>query len=105
MRVAPLGELDGAPFKAVTLLGKRVAIFRGAGGSLSALEMSCKHQGADLTAGKIEGGVVTCPRHGWRYDLATGACLSPPHGPPLRRHAVRVDGVDVFVSLLPERPA
>jgi nitrite reductase/ring-hydroxylating ferredoxin subunit len=105
VRIARLADLDGVPFKAATLLGKRVAVLRGADGEIRALEMSCKHQGADLTAGKIEGEVVTCPRHGWRYDLGTGACLQPANGPPLRRHDVRVDGGDVHVSLLPSRPA
>ena len=105
VKAAKLAELAGAPFKALTLLGKRVAIFRTEGGGITALEMSCKHQGADLTAGKLEGGTVTCPRHGWRYDLATGHCLSPAHGPPRRRHDVRVDGDDVLVSLHPARPA
>jgi len=99
-KVGRLADLDGAPFLAATLLGKRVAAFR-TGGALVALEMSCKHQGADLTAGAFDGTIVTCPRHGWRYDLATGACLSPPNGPPLRRHAVRVEGEHILVSLRP----
>jgi len=105
VKVAMRAELDGAPFQAVTLLGKRVAIFRSNCGALRALEMGCKHQGADLTAGKLEGGTVTCPRHGWRYDLATGECLNQPLSPPLRHHAVRVEGDDIYVSLQPDRPA
>ena len=102
VKVAKVAALAGVPFKAVTLLGKRVAVFRRDDGTLFSREMSCKHQGADLSAGKIEGGIVTCPRHGWRYDLETGECLAPPQGPPLRPHTVRVEGDAVFVCLQPE---
>jgi nitrite reductase/ring-hydroxylating ferredoxin subunit len=102
VKVARLAELEGAPLKAVTLLGKRVAILRRGDGGLAALEMSCKHQGADLTAGRFEGGAVTCPRHGWRYDLETGECLNQPLSPPLRRHAVRVEGDAILVCVTPE---
>ena len=101
VRAARAADLDGAPFKAISLLSKRVAIFRTADGGYTAREMSCKHQGADLTAGLFDGGAVTCPRHGWRYDLATGACLNQPLSPPLRRHAVRVEGDEIWVSLRP----
>jgi nitrite reductase/ring-hydroxylating ferredoxin subunit len=101
VKVARLSELDRAPLTAVTLLGKRVAIRLREDGTITALEMSCKHQGADLTAGVIDAGAVTCPRHGWRYDLETGECLNQPLSPPLRRHAVRVEGEDVLVSLRP----
>jgi nitrite reductase/ring-hydroxylating ferredoxin subunit len=101
VRAARTSELEGVPFHALTLLGKRVAIFKARDGSYEALEMSCKHQGADLTAGRFDGGTVTCPRHGWRYDLASGACLDHPLTPRLRRHDVRVDGDEILVSLKP----
>lgn len=83
-----------------SLLGKKVGLFSRDDGSVYALEMTCKHQGADLSGGKVEDGVVTCPRHGWTYDLETGKCLSHPTGLPLRFHEVKVDGEDVLVSLV-----
>jgi len=101
VRAAKTAELEGVPFKAMTLLGKRVAIIRRKDGAYDALEMTCKHQGADLTQGRFEDGTVTCQRHGWRYDLATGACLNQELSPPLRRHTVRVEGEEILVSLRP----
>lgn len=58
------------------LLGRHVAILRRADGSWLATEANCRHQNADLSAGTCEGDIVTCPRHGWRYNLATGECLT-----------------------------
>lgn len=93
------GELpaDGRP-KVLSLLGKKVGVFL-QGDEIRALEMSCKHQGADLSKGRVDNGQVTCPRHGWRYDLETGQCLDPSDGAPLRFHEVKVEGEQVWVSL------
>lgn len=89
----PLGELHVRH-----LLGRAVGIRQHAPGEFSGLDLSCRHQGADLSAGVRQGTVVTCPRHAWRYDLATGGCLTEPDL-PLRPVEVRLDGATVFVRL------
>jgi nitrite reductase/ring-hydroxylating ferredoxin subunit len=43
---------------------------------------------------------VTCPRHAWRYDLATGACLTEPDL-PLRPLAVKDEGGKLYVDPIP----
>ena len=48
-----------------------LAIFREAG-QLYALDGMCAHQGGPLAEGLIESGCITCPWHGWQYELATG---------------------------------
>ena len=54
------------------IVGKRiVAIFRHKG-RIYALDGMCSHQGGPLAQGKVEGGCVTCPWHGWQYELDTG---------------------------------
>jgi nitrite reductase/ring-hydroxylating ferredoxin subunit len=100
VKVGTRAELEGKREKTIALMGKRVAVFLEPDGSLRALEVSCKHQGADLTAGPRRGSVATCPRHGWQYHLVTGECLKG-GGPPLRPHAVELRGEEVWVSLLP----
>lgn len=90
---------DGRPV-VISVLGKKVGIFSRAG-QIYALQMSCKHQGADLSKGRFERGEVTCPRHGWRYDLTTGECLEPSHGAPLRFHDVEIVDDQVMISLRP----
>ena len=100
VKVATIAEIKKSGMKVVSLMGKRVAI-RFDADELYAVEVSCKHQGADLTTGSIDGTVATCPRHGWKYDLSTGECLNQ-NSPSLRRHTVELDGDDVRVSLFPE---
>ena len=48
-----------------------LALFR-SGGELFALDGMCAHQGGPIAEGNVEAGCVTCPWHGWQYELATG---------------------------------
>lgn len=48
-----------------------VAIFR-VHDRLFALDGMCAHQGGPLAGGTVADGCVTCPWHGWQYELATG---------------------------------
>ena len=48
------------------------------------VQRRCPHLRADLTkTGRVEDGVLTCSLHDWRWDLATGRCLTS-HGHPIR---------------------
>ncbi len=51
--------------------GQILAIFRYEG-NLYALDGMCAHQGGPIAEGQVEGGCVTCPWHGWQYELSTG---------------------------------
>jgi nitrite reductase/ring-hydroxylating ferredoxin subunit len=48
-----------------------IAIFRFEG-RLSAVDGMCAHQGGPLARGRVANGCVTCPWHGWQYDLSNG---------------------------------
>jgi nitrite reductase/ring-hydroxylating ferredoxin subunit len=83
-----------------TLLGRHVGFFRDERGEPHAMEVTCRHQNGDLTLGERCGTLVTCPRHGWVYDLATGACLTEPWA-RLRRYAVREEAGVVWIDPTP----
>jgi len=57
--------------KEVLVAGQILAVFRYQN-QLYALDGMCAHQGGPLAAGSIADGCVTCPWHGWQYELATG---------------------------------
>lgn len=103
MAVIRIGaEQDFAPgsIERRSLLGRHVAILRRPDGSLSASEANCRHQNADLTGGTCEGDIVTCPRHGWRYNLATGECLTESWA-RLRTFRVWTEDGDVYLDTTP----
>lgn len=101
LRIGTAGDFPTGSLRIVHLLGRAVGIRREADGTLFALELACRHQGGDLSAGKREGTLVTCPRHGWRYDLATGACLTDP-ALPLRPLRVNEADGEVRIDPAPE---
>ncbi len=59
----------------MTVAGRPIAIFA-VGGRVYALDNMCLHIGAPIDDGAVSDGCVTCPWHGWRYDLATGDQLT-----------------------------
>jgi len=61
------------------------------GGEFFAIEDVCTHDGGDLATGGVIGDVITCPRHGARFCVRTGAALSPPAYEPTAKFPVRVE--------------
>lgn len=54
-----------------------VAVYQ-VGGRIVALGDSCPHAGAAVCEGEVDGGVVTCPRHGSQFDVRTGERVRGP---------------------------
>jgi 3-phenylpropionate/trans-cinnamate dioxygenase ferredoxin subunit len=100
VKIATIAEFEAVRFKKVRLLARNVAIFRDSDGTFFATEISCKHQNWDLTTGRFEGDIVTCPRHGWVYNIRTGDCLTH-ESTRLRRYGLQIDGDDIYITLLP----
>jgi nitrite reductase/ring-hydroxylating ferredoxin subunit len=49
-------------------------------GAFHAISNTCSHAEGPLGEGSLDGAVVSCPYHGWQYDVRTGACLTNPQG-------------------------
>ena len=85
--IASLDDLPEGAVLAARAGGAEVAVFN-QGGELHALDNRCLHRGGPLAEGVVRDGVITCPLHLWRYDVATGRCTGSP-GAALRRYQVR----------------
>jgi nitrite reductase (NADH) small subunit/3-phenylpropionate/trans-cinnamate dioxygenase ferredoxin subunit len=83
--------------KMVTVSGRHVAVFR-LGDEFFALDNMCLHRGGPLCEGPIENNVVTCPWHGWSYEIKTGMMVQDPRV-GVSKHDVRMDGDTVSVRL------
>ena len=88
--VASAQELAPGAWKIVDVEGRLVAVFN-LEGEFFAIEDVCTHDGGELTGGEIEDGCIACPRHGARFDIRTGAVLSPPAYEDVLTFPVRVD--------------
>lgn len=77
--------------------GKAVAIANVAG-KLFAINSVCLHHGGPLGEGDLEGSVVSCPWHGWQYDVTTGKLVQEPTS-SVQCYAVEVRDGAIFVDL------
>ena len=101
IKLATIDDFNYSKIKSLSILGKKIGIVKREDGNFYAIEVGCKHQGADITRGKMENNILTCPRHGWKYDLETGECLNH-DSPRLRKFELKIEGNDIKVSLIPQ---
>ncbi len=71
VEVCKEGDLADGGMKEVVVEGRKILLAR-VGGRCYASEGSCPHSGGDLASGRLEGSVVTCPRHGSQFDVSDG---------------------------------
>ena len=74
VEVAKTGDLPEGTMKEVALQGHSILLTI-VSGKLYAAENVCPHMGAKLSEGKLDGTVVTCPRHGSQFDLSDGRAI------------------------------
>jgi nitrite reductase/ring-hydroxylating ferredoxin subunit/uncharacterized membrane protein len=71
-------ELQDEELRRVDVDGVPVLLARSQGGELCALAATCTHLGGPLAEGSRDGDTVTCPWHGSRFDLRSGAVVEGP---------------------------
>ena len=98
-RVAMLSQLTAGECISVEAGGFGIALFN-VDGRIYALNNTCPHAGGPLGEGFLEGHIVECPWHGWRYDVRSG---ERPENPVFKVacYEVRLDGGEINV-LLPD---
>lgn len=77
VEVGRMEQLPPGNGTVVNVDGKEVAIFN-VDGTIYAMDDCCLHQGLSLGTSKLEGKIVTCRGHGWKYDVTTGSTLASP---------------------------
>ena len=71
MKVTQVSDLPPGEGKVVEVEGQPIALFN-VDGTFHAIHNTCLHRGGPLGEGDLEGAVVTCPWHGWQYDVTNG---------------------------------
>lgn len=96
VKVSKKSEIPQDTGKCVEVNGKEVALFN-IEGKVFAINHTCPHQGGPLAEGGIEGSVVTCPWHGWSFDVKTGVCT---FNDSIQQETfpVKEEGEDIFVQ-------
>jgi nitrite reductase (NADH) small subunit/3-phenylpropionate/trans-cinnamate dioxygenase ferredoxin subunit len=96
LRAAKKDEVPAGTIREFQVNGRSVALANVAG-RFFAIDNTCLHRGGPLGQGVLEGQVVTCPWHGWEYDVTSGQnTMNPAVG--VACYAVEVRGDDIFVD-------
>src|SRR6478752_10007082 len=85
--VANLADLAEGAMKMVKVDGHRVCLVRTSSG-VHAIDHACPHEGYGLTTGDLDGELLTCAWHNWKFRVSDGHCV-------LGEEDVRTHAVDV----------
>ena len=111
IEVAKIEELKSGTMKMVMAEGREILLAR-VGNNYFATDNRCSHMNGDLSKGKLEGTIVTCPRHGSQFNITNGqvvrwlkgglistlsGALKPSKA--LRMYNVKVEGGKVLVEV------
>jgi nitrite reductase/ring-hydroxylating ferredoxin subunit len=96
-KVATVGDLPSGQSVVVEVAGRTLAVFN-VSGTYYAIDNACPHRGGPLGEGDLDGSVVSCPWHAWRWDVSTGANVNNP-AVRVACFPVRVEGEGIFVEL------
>jgi nitrite reductase/ring-hydroxylating ferredoxin subunit len=97
LRVMRASALWDGEMSSSTVGGMRVLVIR-AGGELRAFEDRCAHRGMPLSGGLLEDCRLTCPHHGWEFDVRAGVSTSP-EGARLRSLPLKVEEGEIWVEV------
>jgi nitrite reductase/ring-hydroxylating ferredoxin subunit len=95
-RAALVAEIPAGAIREVQVSGKAVALAN-VQGKFYAINSVCLHRGGPLGQGELHGTVVTCPWHGWDYDVTSGKVVQNP-SMAVPCYPTEVRGDEVFVD-------
>ena len=101
--VGPQSDFPPGAQKTLRVEGVPLAVFN-IEGEYRAIADICPHAGMPLGQGDLCGKVITCPFHGYAYNVETGQNIDfPDQEPPVRTFPARVSEAGVLqVNLRPE---
>ena len=102
VKAADVSEFSSRRVKRMTINDVDIVIFA-VEGQYYAIRNLCPHQHfSNLHEGMLNGRELTCPMHGWTFDLATG--IATIGGGRLKRFAVKVVGNEIHIEYPTDEP-
>jgi 3-phenylpropionate/trans-cinnamate dioxygenase ferredoxin component len=105
VEIAKTGNISEGTMQAYKLKDKEVLLIKFEG-SYYAIGARCTHLKGELSKGKLEGKIITCPLHGSKFDVTTGECISGPKIGFLKLKAanepvypVKIEGDSIMVGV------
>lgn len=96
--VAKTEDIGTGELVSFDVSGTRVSIANVAG-TFYAFDDVCTHRQCSLSEGELDGRAVTCPCHGSRFDVTSGAVLNPPAVDAVKIYPIRVENAVISVQV------
>jgi nitrite reductase (NADH) small subunit len=97
VRVAKATDVAPGQIREIQVQGTTIAVAN-VGGQFHAINNTCLHRGGPLGQGSLQGNVVTCPWHGWTFDVTSGRITHHQAG-GVACYPVELRGEDVYVDI------
>jgi 3-phenylpropionate/trans-cinnamate dioxygenase ferredoxin subunit len=98
IEIAKTEEIPAGQMKNIKKDDKNILIANVAG-KFYAISARCTHAGGDLAKGKLDGAVVSCPRHNSKFDVTTGKAVGGPAKQNEPVFAVKLQGNSIMIDI------
>jgi len=95
--VANCDEIPAGSNRLFATAGRELLVCH-ADGQFYAIHPQCPHQEASLSGGRVRGKAISCPMHGYRFNLETGKVFGSVPCKPLVKFDLIVDEGQIFVA-------
>lgn len=97
VKVAAAEEVRPGKMTCVEIEGHPVLVAN-VDGNYYAVDDTCTHEDASLSAGALQGEFVKCPLHGSRFNVRTGEVQVEPAEEDLKTYTVKIEGNDLLIG-------
>jgi len=104
-KVAQISEIASGHMKKVVYDSQEILVAN-IGGTFYAISKKCTHMGGHLSQGTLQDGIVTCPRHGAKFDVKTGQSVEGAKVlfrrmgvKDTRSYPVKIEGNDILIGI------
>jgi len=104
-KIGKISDVKDGTMKKFEVEGKDMLVSN-IGGKYYAINNKCTHRNGDLSQGKLEGSIVTCPKHGSKFDVTTGNVISGPKIPLIKlkinneeKYEIKIDGENILIKI------
>ena len=98
VRAAKASDIPTGTIHEIQIAGKALALAN-FGGKYFAINTTCLHRGGPLGQGALQDKIVTCPWHGWEYDVTTGKLIQNP-AMSVACYPTETRGEEVFIDIV-----